>query len=520
MFDASRVRPGRRYRVVRGSGVVVTQDRSGETPPRHRLPRSTVVVVAEIASAAGKSRARLSSPAGWVDVEALGEEVPVPSLRLDYERFMARQGEVAAGDTYGLPFPITLEALRTAGPEFLTDAFRAAGTISAGNRVTDIVALESLGLFGASSNAFLSVAYAKPEPGLSTQLFVKLPPEEPDYKFGLSAMSHGEVAIARRSRDGLLPVPVAKYYFGDYCSATTNSILITERIPYGEEPIEPAYRKGRDHEIPEIDDHYRVLAEAQARLVAAHKSGALGYDLEEEFPFPRARRNFAVAAEAEKRVDRLIDFVGRVGAHLFLPETTKRDFLDRWREDLLFGLEYKDNVIEYLNADVDYTGLCHPNLNIDNAWYWRDEAGELQVGLIDFGGFGQLSIAQALSGMLMMPDPERYLTLQRSVIAHFVRRLEAEGGPRLDPARLLFELKASVFSTAIGTILEVVVGLLDQYSEAEWRSMADRFDPRLQDEGHGMASAIIWFDNMLRDWTDDPTPGEACRRIVAGRPTQ
>jgi hypothetical protein len=516
MSDDPRIRPGRRYRVLRDPDVAVAEARSVESSPLHRLPRSTIVVVAEISSDAGKIRARLSSPAGWVDAEALGEEVPVPSLRLDYKTFMARQSEVAPGDTYGLEFPITLETLRDAGPDFLTEAFRAAGTISTRNRVTEIVSLDSLGLIGASSNAFLEVAYAEPEPGLATRLFVKLPPEEPNYKFGLSAMFHGEVALARRSREGLLPVPVAKYYFGDYCSSTTNSILITERIPYGEEPIEPAYRKGRDDEVPEIEEHYRVLAEAQARLVAAHKKGDLGHDLEEDFPFPRARRNFAVAADAEEKIDRLIDFVEGVGSHFFLPETTTRDFLARWREDLLFGLEHKDAVLAYLIADVDYTGLCHTNLNVDNAWYWRDEAGDLQVGLIDFGGFGQLSIAQALSGMLMMPDPERYLALQRSVIADFVRRFEAEGGRRLDPVRLLFELKASVFSTAIGTILEVVVGLLDQYTEAEWASMADRFDPRLQNDGGGMASAIIWFDNVLRDWTDDPTPGEACRRIVAG----
>ncbi len=70
-------------------------------------------------------------------------------------------------------------------------------------------------------------------------------------------------------------MPVAKCYFADYCSGTTNYILITERIGYGTAPIEPAYRKGRDHTVPEVGEHYRVLAKAQARLVAAHKTGTL-----------------------------------------------------------------------------------------------------------------------------------------------------------------------------------------------------------------------------------------------------
>jgi hypothetical protein len=43
--------------------------------------------------------------------------------------------------------------------------------------------------------------------------------------------------------------------------------------------------------------------------------------------------------------------------------------------------------------------------------------------------------------------------------------------------------------------------------------MKDRFDPRIQESG--FASAIIWIDNMLRDWLEPMTPGDACRRIVA-----
>jgi len=43
--------------------------------------------------------------------------------------------------------------------------------------------------------------------------------------------------------------------------------------------------------------------------------------------------------------------------------------------------------------------------------------------------------------------------------------------------------------------------------------MKDRFDSRLQ--ASGFSSAVIWIDNILREWLDDVTPGEACRRIVA-----
>src|SRR6185312_2522663 len=197
---------------------------------------------------------------------------------------------------------------------------------------------------------------------------------------------------------------------------------------------------------------YRALSTALARLVAAHKLGALGHEIETTFPFARAARNFDPIPDAEAKIDRLIDFIGRVAPQLFVEAGTNPEFLRRWRADLLFGLEHKDAVVAYLHQNVDYTGLCHPNLNIDNAWFWRDPAGELHVGLLDWGGVGQMSIAQALSGMLMMPDPDIHLRLVRDVIATFVSEYADKGGMALDPEELLFQYKASVYSTAICTI--------------------------------------------------------------------
>jgi hypothetical protein len=498
-----------RYRVRASSGADVTAGCSPASEAIHHLPQGTVVVCAETYD----ERMRISSPAGWLSVGDLEPAEPAPSLTLDYEVFKDCHRSIAPGDHYGLDFPISVDLLRDFGAEFLTTAFRAAGTISADNRVTEIVELKPIVLLGASESAFLTVAYALPEPGLHTELFAKFPPPATDYKFGLSVMSHGEVEMARLSSRRNLPMPVAKSYFADYCSGTTNYILITERIAYGVAPIEPAYRKGRDHLIPDIRDHYRVLAKALGRLVAAHKTGSLGYDLENMFPFARAARNFHPIETPEINIDRLIDFIGRIAPQLFPAGATTAEFLKQWREDLLFGLANKDTVVTYLHAEVDYTGLCHPNLNIDNAWYWRDASGALQVGLIDWGGAGQMSIAQAICGMLMMPDPDMYLELRRDVMATFIAEYAAKGGLLLDADELLFQYKAAIFSVAIGIIVTVVAGYLPGFPEDDYKAMKNRYDPRLQDSG--LASAIVWIDVLLREWLEDVTPGDACRRIVA-----
>jgi hypothetical protein len=286
-------------------------------------------------------------------------------------------------------------------------------------------------------------------------------------------------------------------------------------VGFGVDPIERAYRKGYDYEVPCIEEHYEVLARDLARLVAAHKRGDLGHDVEEIFPFAAAARDFAPIANPEPALDRLIDFIGRVAPRLFIREATQPEFLKKWREDVLFGLEHKDAVIAYLLSDVDYTGLCHINLNVDNAWFWRDEAGQLHAGLLDWGGTGQASLAQALSGMMMMPEPEMHIGLVNRMIDVFIEESAALGAPPIDRAELHFQYKASVYSTAIFMFITILSEALKHFPEEYFASMESRADPRLR-EG-GFYSAVVWIDNMLREWLDDLTPGDACRQIVAGR---
>lgn len=512
-FDFQNVTKGRRYRVRASAGSAVTTERSAASPKIHQLPYDTIVVIAEVPiDVASDGRVRIGSPAGWMicsDLE-LAPEVSPPGL--DFAVFEKNHNALAPGDYYGLDFPFTIAMLREHGADFLTAAFRAAGTISATNAVTEVM-VDPLSVKGASENAFLTVAYAEPQTGLSSRLFVKFPPEDLHHKFAMSAMSQSEVEMLRFSRSRIMPVTLAKYYYGDYSSQSTNFILITERIDFNVAPIEPAYTKGRDQDVPYVREHYHTLTEALAKLVAAHKRGALGYEVERIFPFAAAGQNLAPLDRTIEQVDRLIEFVGHKAPHLFVAEARNIDFLKKWREDLIFGMAHKDSMISYINSDIDYTGLCHLNLNIDNAWYWRDAAGVLQAGLLDWGGVGQMSIAHALCGMLMMPDPSSYLSLREEVIATFVAACAREGGPRLDVDKLSRQFKAAIFPMAISTILTAVVDHLHWMPTEYFEPMQDIFDDGLQ--ASGLSSAIIWIDNMLREWLEDVTPGDVCRQIMA-----
>ena len=57
----------------------------------------------------------------------------------------------------------------------------------------------------------------------------------------------------------------------------------------------------------------------------------------------------------------------------------------------------------YLQAD--YGALTHPNLQIDNGFYWRDASGALQAGLLDWYNCGEMPFAAVLQGCLSGMEP-------------------------------------------------------------------------------------------------------------------
>lgn len=506
------IAPGERYS-VHAAGAHVTRDVARDSAVSYTLPFGTIVTCVQVASTeSGERRVRINSPEGWIDAVTLGPAEPLPPQRLDYEDFLDRHLNTAPGKFHGLEFPFTLEMLQEAGPEFLTRAFHATGYISSDNSVTEILSLEAFDLKGASVNAFMKVAYARQEPGIVTEMFIKAPRADLEYKYLNSAGVAGETHMAIFSQRDDFPVVTARCCFADYSPDTMNYLLIMERVLFGVAPVEPPCRKGYDHLVDAVEEHYQVRGEAQARLVRAFKSGRLGLDIERQFPFALSARNFDPILNAEERIDRLIDFISRVAPQVFPAEATTPLFLARWREDLLFGLRHKDTVVSYLHQDVDYTGLCHYNLTIDNAWYWRDEAGALQVGLLDWGGAGQMSIGQALSGMVMMLEPDKHLTIVKALIRGFIAEYASVGGPLLSEEKLTLHYKASLFSTAICTIVTLILDVIDHVPEEKFSAMESWHDSWLQESG--LAPVILWIDNMLREWLDDLSPGDACRTIV------
>ena len=388
--------------------------------------------------------------------------------------------EWACGDRFGIDLPARSAGLRDGGPEFLTRAFHASGALPRDNRVTAITRLDEWNIGGTGAKAMLSVAYAREEPGLAHDLFVKFSRNFTDKtRDGVRFHMEPEVKLANLSRDPAFPVPVPRCVYADFDHASGTGILITERIPFGEGNVEPHHFKCMDQRLPEPLAHYRALIATLAHLSGTHKSGRLGAAAERDFPFDREalivdRRNHFDTEQLAIRVDRLVAFV-RQYRHLFPAHLAEEPFLASFRADAPRVVAQQDAINRHLLANADMVALCHWNGNIDNAWFWREPDGTLRCGLIDWGSVGQMPVVQTIWGSLTASEPEFIDAHLPGLIDLFVAEYAAAGGPRLDRNAVERELGLHVVTSGLKSLMIAPRAILSEIPDPS--QVADRFDP-------------------------------------------
>ena len=373
--------------------------------------------------------------------------------------------DFAPGEATGLGMPVHPEALRHAGTEWLTRAFHAYGALPADNAVAEITRCESFAGGNSGDKLLLDVTYARPDPALHTQLFVKFARCLGDpFRDRRRAELHGEVRLAALSRHPDFPVAVAKSYFADFDPASGNGVLITERIEYGENGIEPVRVKNMDHELADSLEYYRATVTALAKLAAAHQSGRLSPEAEQLFPFDAeaAAADMPVPwdeGQLREKAAAISSFIA--GCPQLFPENlTTPEFADRFARDSQLFLHHNAAIRRFLHADPRFVALAHWNTHIDNAWFWRDEVGELQAGLLDWGMVRQMNVATALWGGLSGADLwvtdehlEEFLEL-------YAKALAAEGGPQVTPQELGLHFDLAVGSITLALIMDTPALLL------------------------------------------------------------
>lgn len=406
------------------------------------------------------------------------------------------------GDHLGLSIPAEPQDLKAAGPAFLTAAFRASGMLSPENAVTEIVRFDELAIGGTGRKLILSVAYDRPENDLPTDLFVKFSRNSADpSRDRLRRHMREEIMLALVSRDPRFPVRVPRCMFADFQEETGTGILITERVLYGEDGVEPCHVKCQDYDLDDPLDHYRTIVKALASLAGAFKAGAFPEEIHRFFPpdSPNIFDKYRTPSN-HGQVLAKIDAIEAFGAKY--PNLVYRggngDLLfDKIRADLQIIFEEEDSIRDVMLRDRDYISLCHFNVNIDNAWFWTDDEGHRHCGLLDWGMVGQMHVGQALWGSLSGAEAEVWDDHIDDLVAEFIDRYRAAGGPALDAGKLKQDLRLFAIFMGLASLLDAPARILHEIPEL--RADATRFDREFDLHENARVQLHI-LNNVLRIW--------------------
>lgn len=409
--------------------------------------------------------------------------------------------ELVQGRTFGIDIPTSVESFRRAGSDFLTEAFRAAGALSADNSITQIMRCDEFEAGGMGPKLKLDVAYARDAPNLHRTLFVKLPRPFGDPLRQLFApVVEPEIRLYLLARSSAFPVRTPRLYFGDYDPITASSILITERIAYGADGIEPCHEKALDYKLSDTASYYDALSRAGAHLAGAHRAGRLGAEVDKLFPFDPDAVDVGAAipysySQLNEKLGAVLAFAARA-PQLFPPELRNPKFLEGFVDSAPAVLEKESAIRRRLNHASDFVALCHWNLNLDNAWFWR-EGGALQVGLLDWGATAQMHLAQSFFGMICAAEGAFVNAHRDRLIELWCDVYRRAGGCNIAVDQFREDYKLAVALLGIAWIIDAPTIIATQVADLE--SLSGREDSRLEKNFLARAQRQI-FMLFLNEW--------------------
>mmetsp|Transcript_60911 Transcript_60911/g.178054 ORF Transcript_60911/g.178054 Transcript_60911/m.178054 type:complete len:1008 (-) Transcript_60911:146-3169(-) len=406
---------------------------------------------------------------------------------------------------------------------------------------------------GAGCKVFLDVKY-KNDPGeLSTHMFVKMPHEfngkNERFKNSMSRQDWSEVMFYN-VLGGRLPVRTPRGYFCDMNRRTTNFCMILEAIPYGDtwkreyapNAVWPNIAKYRDWSMPVTPtiDIYYAHARTQARLYGWYHNNCMplmGAKTDQvDFCFGdegdiRSRGNIFDVVRPMSREDRdkfflstlsdpnffgfvqssgnprniaegyvalAEDFVRKTARHTFPREWTTEAYLDQWFGETKEMVPYLQEMGWYSKMMPEYFTVCHPNCMIDNAFYWRDEAGTAQCGMLDWGGCSHMAMNFGVAGCWIASDPALMDEHEDKLLRVLLDEYEKVTGVKLDYDEFYLHLKLAYISIHVGNCASVR-WCTSITPKDQWGPIEDRFDGRI-DDGFMMRCYHVQTEIFLGMW--------------------
>jgi hypothetical protein len=118
-------------------------------------------------------------------------------------------------------------------------------------------------------------------------------------------------------------------------------------------------------------------------------------------------------------------------------------------------------------------------MNLDNAWFWRDGAGVLQAGLLDWGSVSQMNLAQSFFGMICAAETDFLDAHEGELIALLLDEYRRLGGPAVDRDAFVLSLRLSMALLGVAWMLDAPA--LIEREVPGIGEVVHRTDPRLRD---------------------------------------
>jgi len=405
--------------------------------------------------------------------------------------------EITEGEFFGLPFPFTGAQILSFGPEWLTKAFHAAGSLPKGNSVKRIVGSKFFPGGGAGLKATLHVEYESPSDVLHNNLFVKLPlpPSEKNRMFTVQLAMEGQEIVFNQYFNPCLPFRTPKFYYGDMSLKTSNFILVSETLKLAEAStrgtrqeafqFEAAPLKGMDSILNDCVAKYHALWRTNAMMAAWCHCGKLGQQMQNCSKPPLPSAFFPVTEKSFRpKWEETKDFVLNVGTGCFPKDIANEKYMAKLEPEVFDVAQNIHCFNDYLGrVNQSGVGLIHINAQVDNAFFWVDERGRTDCGLLDFGGMIKFSwMGQLLGGNILSASAEFRAYHLESASRLFVDTLAEYGGPKLDAQGFYHQIAISDFKNVTTSMTMVVSGgfggIYDGLPKDQWSKSITMDDER------------------------------------------
>jgi len=506
------------YRLVSGAGpqegwVAISIDKKVLLAPKEDEGPKQEAVCAPVAEAPAVAPAEAEADAN-VDprVERCKRELKRPKISwtpVSIEQVQEHHSKRDKGMFFGLEFPWNEEMLLEFGASWLTKAFQAAGTMSASNSVKRIVKVKRHSFGNNGGKTLFEVEYEKPDPKLHTKLFAKYPFDMNDKKQQSDSMAQRVYKQPQdfteinfyRLLEANVPFPTPKFYYGDISNLTTNFILISEQVNFNDPgtrdiPLKPfqiegPYDKGCDSIMRSAPhEYYYAMSRKGAIMAAYYKTEKLAaqsifeanFDIKENYP-PEAWGLNPTGVSGDPhfhvKIKGAEGFMFDSASKIFPADIKEPGFKDKWHKLMMTTNAYGGESNFWRHSMLkDYVAFTHANLNPDNAYFWRDDEGKLDVGIFDWGYIMSNGIAHKFYWWIYTADWSMIQEHVRGIIDCVIDTYAEYGGPQLDRERF-FTMYVLTANEHISEICKAVPLIYKMVPKKEFATIEDRKDPRI-----------------------------------------